>query len=353
MDDLYALILAGGRGTRFWPVSRSATPKQCITLGDDRPLLAQTIERLEPLIPRDRIFISTGRAMEEAVRRVAVGIPTKNVLVEPWGRNTAPCIGWGAVEIGRRDPNGVVVVCPSDHVIGDEEGLREAIYAAAGAAQSTNNIVTLGIEPNRPETGFGYLRVGPVVGEWGGCNVHAVDQFIEKPDPDTAQRYLDVGGHLWNAGMFVFTVGALRDAYRSHLPRTAEALERVGNDPIRLDEEWGNMDAISIDYGIMERCRHVLTVPLDVGWSDVGSWAAAGAVMKPLPGGRGIANAVYQKDSSGNVVFAPGKAVAMIGVEGLVVVDTPDALLVMTAERSQQVGEIVRAIEEDDCEDLL
>lgn len=353
MDDLYALILAGGRGTRFWPLSRRSHPKQCIPIGGDVPLLAQTIERLAPLIPADRVLIATGRDMEAAVRLVAHQVPEDNILVEPWGRNTAPCIGWGTVEIQRRNQNAVIVVCPSDHLIDDNEGLRSAIRSAAAAAISTNNIVTLGVQPDRPETGFGYVQVGSSLGNWEGQPVHSVAKFVEKPDPETAQRYVEGGAHLWNAGMFVFTVGAARDAYRAFLPRTAEALERLTLPGGAIEDEWGHMDATSIDYGIMERSRHVLTVPLDVGWSDVGTWAAAGEVMPSVPGGRGVARAVVERDASDCIIHAPGKTVALIGVEGIVVVDTPDALLVMRSDRSQQVGDIVRAIEENNPEEGL
>ena len=345
MDDLYALILAGGRGTRFWPLSRRSKPKQCLPIGGDQPLLSQAIDRLAPLVPAERVLVATGRDMESSVRSVARGIPSENILVEPWGRNTAPCIGWGTVEIQRRNRNGVVVVCPSDHLVENSKGLRDAIRGAAAAAVSTNNIVTLGVQPDRPETGFGYLQVGAALGTWEGQQVHSVAKFVEKPDPTTAKRYLESGEHLWNAGMFVFTVGAARDAYRAFLPRTAEALERLAISGSAIDDEWGNMDATSIDYGIMERCRHVLTIPLNVGWSDVGTWAAAGTVMPPVPGGRGVAGAVLQRDSSNCVIHAPGKTVALIGVDGVVVVDTEDALLVMRSDMSQQVGDIVRQIE--------
>lgn len=352
MDGVYALILAGGRGTRFWPLSRRDNPKQCIELGGERPLLAQTVERLQKLVPIERILIGTGVEMEAAVRRVLPELPKGNVLVEPWGRNTSPCIGWGAVEVGRRDSSAVLVVCPSDHVVADEDELIEAIRSGVLAARSTNHIVTLGIEPTRPETGFGYLELGPLAGTWGNHEVSSVARFVEKPNPETAQRYMEGGGHLWNAGMFVFTVGSIRDAYRAHLPRSAEALERIARDASAVPTEWGNLDATSIDYGIMERERHILTIRLNVGWSDVGTWAAAGQTMPKIPGGHGVAGEVFQRDSTGCIVHAPGKAVALLGLDGIVVVDTPDAILVMHADRSQQVGDLVRAIEENGLKDL-
>jgi len=350
VSELYALIIAGGRGTRFWPCSRRDRPKQCISIGGQEAILQQTINRLLPLVPAERIIVITGGDMVDAVRDVAQGIPEENLLVEPWGRNTAPCIGWGAVEIGRRSTNPTMAVFPADHQIGDPEMFRSVVQGAADAARATNAIVTIGISPTRPETGFGYLEVGTEVGSWGGHTFHTVERFNEKPDPDTAQRYLEGQRHLWNAGMFVFTTDAIRDAYRAYLPRSAEALERIQYNPDSLKENWGELDATSIDYGILERSRHILTVPADFGWSDMGTWQAAAADMPRISGGRGVVAHIVAKDAKSNVVHAPHKLVALIGVSGLVVVDTEDALLVMDANQAQQVAEIVRRLDEDSLE---
>ena len=352
MEELYALVIAGGRGTRFWPVSRRSHPKQCISFAGRTALLEQTIERLLPLIPVERILVGTGRDMEASVRAVLPDLPHENLLVEPWGRNTAPCIGWGAVEVGRRCAGAVMAVFPSDHVIDDADGLRTVVADAAKAAKATNSFVTLGITPTRPETGFGYLEIGPEVGAWGSSSFRTVSRFVEKPDPDTARMFVEGGRHLWNAGMFVFSVDGLRDAFRSYLPRSAEALERISQNPESLEEEWGNLDATSVDYGIMERSRHILTVPCDLGWSDVGTWTAAAGEMPVVPGGRGVARAVVSRESQSCVVHAPDKVVALIGLEGVVVVDTPDALLVMSADRAQQVGDVVRTLEDGDLKEF-
>jgi mannose-1-phosphate guanylyltransferase len=288
--------------------------------------------------------------MVDSVRSVASRLPSENLIVEPWGRNTAPCIGWGAVEIGRRATNPVMAVFPSDHQISDAEEFRSVVRGAAHAAKATNALVTIGISPCRPETGFGYLEVGTEVGAWGGHTFRTVERFTEKPDPVTAENYVEGKRHLWNAGMFVFTTDAIRDAYRAYLPRSAEALERIQHDPSSLRENWGELDATSIDYGIMERSRHILTVQADFGWSDMGTWQAAAVEMPRIPGGRGKAVHVVAKDSNGNVVHAPNKVVALLGVNGLVVVDTEDALLVMDASCSQQVGEVVRRLDEESLE---
>jgi len=353
MDGLYALVLAGGRGTRFWPVSRRALPKQCVALGGEAAMLVQTIERLLPIIPIDRILVATGREMEASVRALLPSLPSANVIVEPWGRNTAPCIGLGAVEIGRRAVGAMMAVFPSDHRVDDVAAFQSAVIGAAQAAKSTNALVTLGLKPTHPETGFGYLELGRVVGEWHGHALHQVERFVEKPGPEMAQHFVEGGRHLWNAGMFVFGVDTIRDAFRAHLPKTHEALERIANHPDALAAEWGNMDAISIDYGIMERSRHVLTVPVDMGWNDMGTWKAAGAAMPRVSGGRGHAYSVTSRDTSGCVVHAPGKTVVLLGVSDLVVVDTEDALLVMESSRSAQLGEVVRELEADGKVELL
>ncbi|MGB0639836.1 MAG: mannose-1-phosphate guanylyltransferase [Myxococcota bacterium] len=351
MDTLYALVIAGGRGTRFWPMSRRDMPKQCLSIAGEEAYLLQTVNRLRPIIPEERILVVTGREMEKSVRTVLSTLPKENILVEPWGRNTAPCIGWGAVEIGRRCSGATMAVFPSDHRIGDPETLRNVVLAAAEASKSTNAFVTLGIQPTRPETGFGYLQIGPEVGSWGGQQFHAVERFSEKPDFDTASKYVAGGRHLWNAGMFVFSVDGIRDAFRSFLPRSAEALEIIQHDPTSFEEQWGSLDAISIDYGIMERSRHILTVPCEIDWSDMGTWNAAGEEMPPINGGRGVVRHIVSKDASNCVVHAPGKVVGLLGVENIVVVDTEDALLVMDVSHAQRVGEVVRSLEDADLGD--
>ncbi len=348
MDKLYALVIAGGRGTRFWPMSRRDTPKQCLSIAGEEAYLLQTVNRLRPIIPEERILVVTGRDMEASVRSVLRNLPPENILVEPWGRNTAPCIGWGAVEIGRRCSGATMAVFPSDHKIGDPDTFRQVVLAAADACRSTNAFVTLGIQPTRPETGFGYLQVGAEVGAWGEFSFHSVERFSEKPDRNTAIKYLEGGRHLWNAGMFVFSVDGIRDAFRSFLPRSAEALEIIQHDPASLETQWGALDAISIDYGIMERSRHILTVPCEIGWSDMGSWNAAGEEMPSIKGGRGVVRHIVSRDSSNCVVHAPNKVVALLGVDDVVVVDTDDALLIMDVGHAQRVGEVVRSLEDDD-----
>jgi len=347
MGELYGLILAGGRGARFWPRSRKARPKQVMSIDGGASLLRRTVDRLSPLLPPERVLVVTGPDMVEAVRAELPDLPEENVLVEPAGRNTAPCIGWGAVEIGRRGGgNAVMVVLPADHMVADEAHLREVLAAAAKAACDTNAFITLGIPPTRAETGYGYLELGTVMGTWGGHAFNMVERFREKPDAETAKTYLAGGRHLWNAGMFVFRVDALRDAFRHFLPATAEVLAEVQRRPERLEALWASTDSISIDYGIMERSLHILTVPCQLGWSDVGSWESVGEMLPDVEGGRGLATEIVAIDAHDNVIVVPDKVVALVGVDDLVIVDTGDALLVMRQGEGQKVRQVLDVLEQ-------
>lgn len=342
---MWALVMAGGRGTRFWPLSRKALPKQCLALGPGRTLLQEAVARLSPVIPPDRVLVVTGPDMEDVVRRQLPGVPWQNVLIEPQARNTAPCIGWGAVEVARRSgDDAMLAVLPSDHVISRPGRFLDALVCAARAASRHQLIATLGIQPDRAETGFGYLELG---GSVGGGPARRVRRFTEKPDATTAEAWASGGTHLWNAGMFVFPVGVMREAFAVHLPRSAAALEQIRADPGAVGASWGELDATSIDYGIMERLDSLLTVPCDIGWSDVGTWGAVAGLLPEAPGGRGLARHIVARDATGCVVHAPAKVVALLGVEDIVLVDTPDAVLVMSRHRGQDVRELVADLESE------
>ncbi len=341
---LKVLVMAGGRGTRFWPLSRAVRPKQCIALSGERSLIQQTVDRLNGLVKPECVLIATGRDMEQAVRQQLPEIPAENFLVEPRGRNTAPCIAWGAVEIARRwGGDTVMAVLPADHLVADEVSFRQVLAAAAEGASRTNSLVTIGIQPTRPETGFGYLKVGGELGRWGGKPFLRVRRFVEKPDVETARTFLESKEYLWNAGMFCWTVDAIRDAYREYLPGTWAAMEALTHQPSTIEKLWERFDATSVDYGVMERSRGVLTVPADLGWSDVGAWSALPAVLGASQGGTLVAKEKVIIDASGNVVHSPDKLVALLGVEGLVIVDTPDVLFVGRLDRAQDM----RAINEE------
>jgi mannose-1-phosphate guanylyltransferase len=336
MSALYALILAGGRGARFWPLSRKDRPKQCLSLDGGPSFLQRTVARVSPLIPPERVLVVTGPDMADLVRQQLPDLPAANIIVEPSPRNTAPSIALGAVEVARRGGgSAVMAVLPADHEVGAEAELRSVLSAAAACARQTNALITIGVRPTRAETGFGYLAPGSFVGRWESHELRMVERFIEKPPAAVAERLFREGSALWNAGIFVFGVDALRDAFRVHLPGVAEAIEELQRRPDRIAELWEGMEATSIDYGVLEHSRHLFTVPCELGWSDVGTWESAAALLPVVEGGRGLARAVVARESQGNVVYAPNKAVALLGVRDLVVVDTPDAILVMDRAHGQ------------------
>ncbi|MCB9746404.1 MAG: mannose-1-phosphate guanylyltransferase [Alphaproteobacteria bacterium] len=354
-SPLYVVIIAGGRGTRFWPWSRRSRPKQCLSIDGGASLLQRTLQRVTPLVPPEHVLVVTAADMAAQVAEQLPELPAENLLVEPMGRNTAPAVGWAASEIGHREHgrNPVMVVLPADHAVEDEAELRALLVSAAEAARQTNALITLGISPTRPETGFGYLQVGPPVARFAGREARDVRRFVEKPDLATAQRYLVEGGYLWNAGMFVFTVEAIRDAFRQHLPHTWTRLEALRHSPERLEELYGQLDRVSIDVGIMEKAGHVMTFPAALGWSDLGTWEALAEHLPEHALGRARVKHGVSVDARDNLVVAPDKVVALVGVEGLVVVDTGDALLIVPRAQVQRVREAIAALEAEGADEVL
>lgn len=343
---LKVLIMAGGRGTRFWPLSRQDVPKQCIAIRGERTLIQATVDRLRGLVRPEDILIATGRDMEASVREQVREIPSTNILVEPRGRNTAPCIAWAAVETARRwGGDTVMAVLPADHIVNDEDLFRKSLAAAARAAAETNALVTLGIQPTRPETGYGYLWLGGELGRWGDMPFHRVRRFIEKPNRESAEQYVSSGDYLWNAGMFCWTVDAIRDAYREYLPTTWAAMEELAHHPHQVEDLWSRFDATSVDYGVLERSRGVLTLPAAFGWSDVGAWTALPEVLERGEGGWTVARDTVALQADDNIVHAPGKLVALLGVDGLVVVDTADVVMVTRRDHAQAVRHLLDELE--------
>ena len=343
MSDLYAVIIAGGRGTRFWPRSRAHLPKQCLAVDGGRTLIQRTVDRIAPLVAPDRVYVITASSMADTIRGQLPELPPENVLVEPTGRNTAPCVAWGTRLVQERaSDDAVVCVLPADHIIADEAGFRDCLARAADAARDSGALVTLGIRPTHPETGFGYLEL-----EADG-EVCEVKRFVEKPDAETAAGYLACGRYLWNAGMFVFTAGAMASELERQLPTLWAGIRAIVAEPDRLADDFGRLQKISIDYGVMEGAARVLTVPADIGWSDVGSWAAVADHLPETELGPALVGHAVAVDARDNVVHAPDKLVALVGVDGLVVVDAGDALLVCPREQAQRVREVVDRLERDE-----
>lgn len=359
--------MAGGSGTRFWPLSRRARPKQFLSIGTDEPLIVETVARLAPLVPSDRVRIVAGQSHAEALRHHLPTLGEDALIIEPCARNTAPCIGLAALHVAHEDPDAVMAVLPSDHHIGDGPGFRRLIQAAAERARA-GEIVTLGIQPNRPETGYGYIKLaeeGSGLQTSQGIAVETVERFVEKPDHDTAEQYLASGRYLWNSGMFFFTARHILAAFERHLPELMGVLRQIetslGTPSYEdvLAEAFAQAPSISLDYGIMEPLTQgddptpVRVLAANIGWNDVGHWAALADFAETDDAGNVVAGEALIVEGGDNIVHADGTLVALVGVSGLVVVQTDDAVLVCTRERAQDVRKIVTALKNSDREELL
>lgn len=344
---LYAIIMAGGSGTRFWPASRKRNPKQLLPLGpSDRALLVETVDRLLPIIPNERIYIATNELLLDRIAELLPDIPRAQILAEPVGRNTAPCIGWAASIIHQRDPEAILAVMPSDHIVQDVPALHAAV-ALAGRAAAGGALVTMGIRPTRPETGFGYLEMGDEL-EPG---IHSALRFIEKPDLDRAVEFFESRRYLWNAGMFFFRAERILEAIDVHLPELAVGLRAISdalgkpNEQEILHEIFPQLPDISIDHGVMEKASNVAVIPVACGWSDLGSWQAAWELAPKDDDGNALPDGSIAIDSAGcYAIGKKDKVLAIVGMNDMVIVDTDDALLILPRNRSQDVRAIVEAL---------
>jgi len=365
MIDAHHVILAGGAGTRFWPLSRTGRPKQVLALLGAEPLLRQAYDRAAALSGESRVYVSAGTTQREQVRSVLPDLPDDHFLGEPMARNTAPSVGLTAMLLSRIDPEAVLIVSPADHVYARTDRLATALATAVEAARVTGSLVTLGIHPTRPETGYGYIEAaGEEVAAGVPPGVLRAGRFVEKPDAATAAGYLAAGTYHWNSGLFIWKARAILDAIRDCAPDIwgpLQAFARAPGSPgdaEALQRAFAAMPSISIDYAVLEKAPRVLIVPVDPGWSDVGSWDAVAALHAPDKDGNAVtgdSSEVFLAGSRGCFVFreAGGRAVALVGVEDLIVVDAGDALLVCRKEESQRVRDIVDALRRRGRTDLL
>ena len=353
----YGLILAGGRGTRFWPLSRKRSAKQVLKVMGERSLIQGTVDRLAPVIPPERLWILTNHELRDEIVRQLPQVPRRQVLAEPAARNTAPAIGLAAQILQSQDPDAVMGVFPADHVVGKDAAYRAVLRAALKGA-AAGNLMLVGIEPRWPETGYGYVEF-PRGTKPGGGDPLEVLHFHEKPLLAKAKRYVAAGNFYWNSGMFFWRTDVLLDQLRRHLPKTATILaalppfrSRLFAD--RLAKAFPLCDNISIDFAVLEKAGKVSGIAAgDFGWNDVGSWNAVYELMGRDICGNVVANDSVCLEAHNNFVDARGKVVALLGVKDLIVVDTPDALLVATRDRAQQVGDIVKALEKANRHELL
>lgn len=355
MVEVYAVVLAGGSGTRFWPASRRHRPKQLLSLipSVEQSLIAGTVERIAELCPPERILIATGRHLLEATRRALPELPASSFLGEPVARNTAACIGWATSVVQRRSSNAVVMVLPSDHHVTDVPAFQATLRQAIDAA-SQGFITTVGIQPTRPETGYGYIEAGDDALAGG---VRWVSRFVEKPDRARAEQYLASGHHYWNSGMFFYGAARMREAIERHLPELARGLDRLDRAEAaggaaaegELARVFEDLPSISIDYGVMEKESRLCVVPASFGWNDLGSWFSAWELADKDAGGNAAPPSAVFVDSKGNLVCdlrrdAAAQTVALVGIQDACVIVTDDSLLVLAKDRSEDVRHVVEAL---------
>jgi mannose-1-phosphate guanylyltransferase len=347
--------MAGGSGTRFWPRSTQAQPKQFLKLFGERTMLQSTVDRILPVVPSDRIWIVTNDRYVDLVSEQLPGVPKANIIGEPVAKNTAPCVALAAALIREQDPSATMVVLPADHLISQPERFRSILQTAAAKAEQQETLVTIGIKPDRPETGYGYIEFDKDDGESiEGNEVKRVIQFREKPDEETAREFIDSGNFLWNSGMFIWRISTILNEFRRHQPEIYEQVEQL-TPAIATDHQKKAVNAfyhgcpsISIDYGIMEHAETVYVVPGEFGWNDVGSWRAVYDLREKDEQGNVIQSEQAELEASANnlIYSESGKVVALVGVDNLAVVETDKAILVCNLDEAQGVKQIVEALKE-------
>lgn len=359
------MILAGGRGTRFWPRSRKSTPKQLLDIVSAKTMLRETAERLAPLFSPQQMWVVTNAEQAPAVRRELPRVPHAQILAEPVGRNTAAAIGLAATHFAKTHGDAVMAVLPADHYIADAAGYRRIVNAALELARHPGHLVVLGIPPTRPETGFGYIERAGAAGKPGGVPAYFVRRFTEKPKLAVARKYVASKKYDWNAGMFFWRVSTFLECLRRFLPETYGALgelqQHVGMPSYAqaLARIYPQLENISVDYAVMEPTTRprsfarVFVLPAKIGWSDIGSWAAVYELLAKKKGANVSGGHHFAHDASGNFFWSPKKFVAAVGVHDLVLVETEDALLICPRDRAQDVGKIVKRLEEEKRHHLL
>ena len=350
-EHFYAMIMAGGGGTRLWPMSRQDTPKQLLPLVEDDSMFKVSVNRLAPLFPPERIYVVAGRKYFDFMHNDVPEIPIENFIIEPYGRNTAPAAGLGLAVIGKRDPKATVAILTADHHITKKEKFREVLKSAYDVAQE-GYIVTLGLSPSYPATGFGYIRQGEPLAVANGFEAFHSLGFTEKPDVETAARFIASGDYSWNSGMFIWTVEQAMAELKRQQPEMHSQLIQIADmvDTEQFEDTlesiWDNIRNISIDFAVMENAEKMVVIPVDIGWNDVGSWGELFEVLKLDKHGnhfkgRSTVNVVL--DTKNTLVYSD-KLTVTIGIEDIIVVETPDALLLCHKDRSQDVKEVVNKL---------
>lgn len=357
---IVAVIMAGGKGERFWPRSRKNMPKQFLSLTNDgKTMIQHTVERLKPLVDIEDVFIVTNKDYKALVKEQLKNIPDENILLEPMAKNTAPCIGLAAVHIRRKYQDAVMLVLPSDHLIKYDELYIDTLRDAVSVAEKNENLVTIGITPTYPETGYGYIHFGSREKENGESGAYYVNKFVEKPNLELAKEYLASGKYLWNSGMFVWKVSTILKRFEELLPEVYSGMLEIEG-AIATQEEGQVIESVfskipseSIDYGIMEHAKNIYTIPGNFGWDDVGSWLALERVNKTNENGNVIQGNVISINTNNTIIQGMNKLIATIGIEDLIIVDTEDAMLICTKDSTQEVKKVIENLKVCNREDYL
>ncbi len=356
---LHAVIMAGGKGTRFWPLSREKTPKQLLSIVGDRTMIQATFDRITPITPPERILVVTGVSHADQIREQLPLLPPENVIVEPVGRNTAPCVALASMIVKRRDPEGIMGVYPADHVIARPDELGESVEKIVETlADYPEKLVTMGIKPSYPETGYGYIKRGAPVAD----AIYEAEKFLEKPGVDTASEYVRAGSYYWNSGMFFWYAATILDMMQEHMPELLEAMKPISESVDTsgfvdtINRIYPELPGESIDYGVMEKAGaqgRVMVAVTDPGWNDVGSWRSLYDLAEPDENGNMPRGDFISVDSRGVVTHNQKSLIAVIGVEDLIIIETGDAILVCHKDRAQDVRKVTEIIKRRGLDNLL
>lgn len=352
MSD-YAVILAGGKGERFWPLSTARQPKQFLSLVGDRSLLAQAVDRLQGLIPPERVFVITSHELVGAAAAAAPDLPPDNIIGEPVGRDTAAAVALGAALVKARDPEAAFCVLTADHVMGDLDCFRATLREALAFAHRQDVLITIGIPPTEPSTAYGYIETGEPVGEWEGVPFFKARRFVEKPPLETARKYVEAGNFCWNSGMFIWSVEAVHRAFAKHRPPLAGLMDRLTvaarNDEVTavLAREYPGLEKISVDYALMEKAGNIVMARGLFRWDDVGSWTALEGHFPADAAGNVVVGEAQVLGGQGNIIYSRGHLTAVIGLDNAIVVQAPGVTLVCAKDRAQDIKKLLEQVRAD------
>ncbi|MCB0747925.1 MAG: mannose-1-phosphate guanylyltransferase [Ignavibacteriae bacterium] len=354
--DLFAVIMAGGVGSRFWPRSRQGKPKQLIPVFGENTMIQDTVKRLDGLIKNDNIYVITNQIQKPSVVEQLKNVPEANIIAEPFGKNTAACIGLASILIHNKSKDAVTIILPADHLIQDQKGFQETLSKAAKFAEHSDGLVTIGINPSRPETGYGYIQI---IDKEIEKDIYKVQTFAEKPNLSTAIRFMEAGDFLWNSGMFIWKTEVILNEISLYLPELYEGMleleKSIGTNKFDeiLTKVYGQLVSVSIDYGIMEKSNKVYLIKGNFDWSDVGSWEEVYQLSKKDKNGNAQHGEIYAENSFGSYISNPNKFTAIVGLENIIVIDTDDALLICNRDNAQDVKHVVDYLKMNKKDDLL